>query len=49
VIVALVIVALVGLVLHRLREVRREAAATAAATAPAARPETRTTSRGPDD
>jgi membrane protein DedA with SNARE-associated domain len=49
VIVALVIVALVGLILHRLREVRREAAATAAATAPAARPETRTTSRGPDD
>jgi membrane protein DedA with SNARE-associated domain len=49
VIVALVVVALVGLILHRLREVRREAAATAAATAPAARPETRTTSRGPDD
>jgi membrane protein DedA with SNARE-associated domain len=49
VIVALVIVVLAGLILHRLREVRREAAATAAATAPAARPETRTSSRGPDD
>jgi membrane protein DedA with SNARE-associated domain len=46
VIVALVVVALVGLILHRLREVRREAAA--AATASAARPDTRTSSRGPN-
>jgi membrane protein DedA with SNARE-associated domain len=48
VIVVLVVVALAGLILHRLREVRREAAASAATT-PAARPETRTSSRGPDD
>ena len=46
VIVVLVVAALVGLILHRLREVRREAAA--AATAPAATPETRTSGRGPN-
>lgn len=46
VIVALVVVALAVLILHRLREVRKEAAA--AATAPPVRPETRTPGRGPD-
>ena len=41
----LVIVVLAGLILHRLREVRREAAAAAA---PPARPETRSSGRGPN-
>jgi membrane protein DedA with SNARE-associated domain len=49
VIVALVVVALAGLILYRLREVRREAAAAATtAPAPPARPETRSSSRGPN-
>jgi len=49
VIVALVVVALAGLIIYRLREVRREAAAAATtAPAPPARPETRSSSRGPN-